>query len=218
MESSQFYRPSEDILRVACSLDEYEMMHLRQRRIIYLFREIAPADYEDSKDYEFTSVVGRAVLDIMRFNREDVGIPPAERKPITIYINSPGGDVTEGFPLIAAIELSKTPVRTVNVGQWSSMSFLIGITGHKRLALPYTTFLLHDGSTANWGTTSKAIDKAKFDDRFEQEVVKKHVLKHSKMTSAEYDGLVRVEYYMLPDDAMRHGFIDEIVDNLDDIV
>ena len=218
MTKRPFEIPPDEVLKVTCTLDEYRMMHTRERRIIYLFHEIASLDCEEGSVYDFTSMTGGAVMDILAFNREDEGIPPEERKPITIYINSPGGDITEGFPLIAAIELSKTPVHTVNVGQWSSMSFLIGIAGHKRFALPYTTFLLHDGSTVSWNSTSKAIDKAKFDERFDRDVVKAHVLRHSKMTDAEYDSLVRVEYYMLPDDALRHGFIDKVVTSIEDII
>lgn len=163
-------------------------------------------------------MIGHIILDIIEFNREDEGIPVEKRKPIKLYINSPGGEVDEGFPLISTIELSKTPVFTINIGSWSSMSFLIGITGHKRLALSYTKFLLHDGSTVSYGTTSKALDKAKFDDRFEQEVIKRHVLKHSNMTSAEYDSLLRVEYYMLPQDALKHQFIDRIITDIEDII
>ena len=209
---------SEDMMRINCDIEEYQNLKDREERRLYLTREIMSLDYDEGNYYEFNSWVGQIILDILEYNREDEGKPIAERKPIKLYINSPGGEVVEGFPLISTIELSKTPVYTINIGQWSSMSFLIGITGHKRFALPYTTFLLHDGSTVNYGTTSKALDKAKFDGRFEQEVVKPHVLKHSNMTSAEYDGLLRVEYYMLPQDAKSHHFIDHIIDDIKDLL
>ncbi|MBO4276638.1 ATP-dependent Clp protease proteolytic subunit [Candidatus Saccharibacteria bacterium] len=208
----------EDMMRINCDIEEYQNLKDREERRLYLTREIMSLDYDENNYYEFNSWVGQIILDILEYNREDEGKPIAERKPIKLYINSPGGEIVEGFPLISTIELSKTPVYTINIGQWSSMSFLIGITGHKRFALPYTTFLLHDGSTVNYGTTSKALDKAKFDGRFEQEVVKPHVLKHSNMTSAEYDGLLRVEYYMLPQDAKSHHFIDHIIDDIKDLL
>lgn len=208
----------EDMIKINCSLEEYHIQKERQERRLYLTRAISSLDYDESGIYEFTSMVGQIIFDIIEFNREDDGLPATERKPIKIYINSPGGEIDEGFPLISAIELSKTPVYTINIGRWSSMSFLIGIAGHERFALPHTTFLLHDGSAINYGTTSKMLDKAKFDDRFEQEVVKKHVLKHSNMTSVEYDGLLRVEYYMLPQDAIEHKFIDHVVRDIREII
>ncbi len=208
----------EEMMRINCGIEEYQNQKERQKRRLYLTRRISSLDYDEDNYFEFNSVVGQIILDILEYNREDEGKPIEERVPIKLYINSPGGETVEGFPLISTIELSKTPVHVFNIGEWSSMSFLIGITGHKRFALPYTTFLLHDGSTVSWNSTSKAIDKAKFDERFERDVVKAHVLKHSEMTSAEYDGLVRVEYYMLPEDALHHGFIDKIVTSIEDII
>ena len=137
---------------------------------------------------------------------------------ISLYINSPGGNLNEGFALIDAIKISKTPVYTINVGQWSSMSFLIGITGHKRFSLPSATFLMHDGSSGAFGSTSKVQDCVEFEKRFKNEVIKKHVLDHSKMQAVDYDALARVEYYLLPKDALERGFIDKIVDDIDAIL
>lgn len=155
---------------------------------------------------------------ILDYNREDIGKPIEERKPIRIYIDSPGGDVTGGFAIIGAIKASKTPVYTINVGQWSSMAFLIGICGHRRFSLPNMTFLMHDGDLFTAGSTNKAQDKMKFNERYENEVIKAHVIEHSNMSSREYDALSRVEYYMLPEDALEHGFIDEIVTDIDTIL
>ena len=137
---------------------------------------------------------------------------------ISLYINSPGGNLNEGFALIDAIKISKTPVYTINVGQWSSMSFLIGIPGHKRFSLPSATFLMHDGSSGAFGSTSKVQDCVEFEKRFKNEVIKKHVLDHSKMQAVDYDALARVEYYLLPKDALERGFIDKIVDDIDAIL
>jgi len=38
------------------------------------------------------------------------------------------------------------------------------------------------------------------------------------MTSAEYDSLLRVEYYMMPQDALKHQFIDRIITDIEDII
>lgn len=155
---------------------------------------------------------------IIQCNREDKGLPVEQRKPIRLYINSPGGDLFTGFGLIDAIRLSKTPVYTINVGEWCSMAFLIGISGHKRYSLPHAKFLLHDGQSFTYGSTAKAQDEAEFNKRYEKEVVKKHVLDCSNMTSEEYDRIFRIEYFMLPQDAMKKNFIDEIVSDLETIM
>ncbi len=206
-----------DMVRIGTSFEEYELLQDLKERKLFLMHEIEPLDYENGPD-EFLSTTGRMVRFICQCNLEDKGMPREDRKPIKIYIDSPGGDIDEGFSLISAIELSKTPVYTINIGQWSSMSFLIGITGHKRLSLPYSTFLLHEGSSFAGGATNKVQDRVEFEKRVENEVVKPHVLKYSKMNSVEYDALTRVEYYMLPKDALEQGFIDEIVSDIDAIL
>lgn len=68
--------------------------------------------------------------------------------------------------------------------------------------------------SGSFGSTNKVQDRVKFDERFELEVVKKHVLHYGKMSEQEYDVQSRVEYYMLPEDALKLGFIDEIVTDL----
>lgn len=155
---------------------------------------------------------------ILDYNREDQGMPVGERQPIRLYIDSPGGDVISGFAIIGVIKVSKTPVYTINVGQWSSTAFFIGICGHRRFSLPNMTFLMHDGDLNMSGSTNKTQDTMKFNERYENEVVRAHVLSHSKMSSSEYDDRVREEIYMLPDDALRYGFIDEIVEDIDTIL
>ena len=206
-----------DLLKITISAEEYRALEDLKERRLYLYREIEPLGYEETSN-EYASTATHIVQAIMDINREDISVPPADRKPIKLFINSPGGDVAEGLPIIAAIELSKTPVYTINVGQWCSMAFLIGITGHKRFSLPYTTFLLHEGSSFAGGAANKVQDRVKFDERVEKEVIKPHVLKHSHMKELEYDALARVEYYLLPPDALERGFIDEIVSDISTIL
>lgn len=201
---------------VSLSLGDYLAYQGHRGRRLYLNTAIGYS--EGIVVISESSVADEIVGWIIDYNREDKGKSPEERQPIRLYIDSPGGDVTGGFAIISAIEISKTPIYTINVGQWSSMAFLIGIAGHRRFSLPYTTFLMHDGSLFAAGSTNKAQDKMKFDERFENEVIKTHVLKHSNMKPVEYDALARVEYYMLPQDALEHGFIDEIVTDIDTIL
>ena len=185
-------------------------------RRMYLYGEILPLD-SDNSFYADASIASFIVEQILDCNRIDEDVLPDEREPIRLYINSPGGDVTEGFALISAIELSKTPVYTINMGQWSSMAFLIGIAGHKRFSLPKASFLMHDGSIFLYGSANKVKDRVEFENRFEGEVVKPFVLTHSNMSEADYDKLDRKEFYMMADDALKLGFIDEVITELDAI-
>ena len=202
----------DEIVRIGCTIEEYQNLRSTEERRLYLSRAIYSLDDEDSVN-EYLSTAAQIVQLIFEFNAEDRELPPDQRRPIKLFINSPGGDVAEGFPLVAAIELSKTPVYTINIGEWNSMAFLIGITGHKRFALPYTKFLLHEGSLFAGGSTNKVQDRVEFDKRFEQDI-----LKHSNMTGSDYDALARVEYYMLPEDAIKRHFIDEIIEDIEAVL
>ena len=208
---------NENNTKITCAIPEKRRLHDLENRRLYLYGEILDIDSEEEA-MAFASKTGEIVECIFDYNREDQGKDIESRKPIKIYINSPGGNQNEGFALVDAILLSKTPIHTINVGQWSSMSFLIGITGHIRFSFPNATFLLHDGSSGAFGSSNKVQDRVKFEERFENEVVKAHVLSHSNMKSADYDALARVEYYLLPNDALERGFIDEIVTDIDAIL
>lgn len=216
---SIFTIPGTTTLNVDCTLDQLNRMIDKMDRRLYLYGSILTADDEDI-NMVGSSMVADIIEKIMEFNRADKNddIDPEQRTPIRLYINSPGGDVTEGFALIDVIEASKTPVYTINVGEWSSMSFLIGIAGKKRFSLKHATFLLHDGSSFVGGSTGKVQDKILFDSRFEEEAIKPHVLAHGNMSSEEYDSHRRDEFYMLPEDAMKYNFIDEIVDDIDAVL
>ena len=215
--SSKLVVKMQESLRINGNWWDYSELADYKERRLYLYGEIVSVSDSDENDLGSTTT-GRIVDWILHYNREDKGKPNDERKPIILYIKSPGGDVGEGFSLINAIKLSKTPVYTVNVGQWSSMAFLIGISGIRRFSFPNATFLLHDGSTFVYGSSNKVQDQMKFNERFENEVVRAHVLSCSKMTGAEYDALSRKEFYMLPEDAVKFGFIDEIITDLDTIL
>lgn len=199
---------------VNCDIWEFRRAREIEDRRLYLYGEILPLDGDDCF-FADTSIISFIVEQIVDINRLDDGIEPEERDPIRLYINSPGGDVTEGFALISAMEISKTPIYTINMGQWSSMAFLIGIAGHKRFSLPKASFLMHDGSIFLFGSANKVKDKVAFEDRMEEEIVKPFVLKHSKMSEEKYDALDRKEFYMLPEDALSYGFIEEIVSDIE---
>ena len=204
-----FIELPEKNLHINCDIAEYRFFTEEvPKRRLYLYDRISSDD----------GIIGDLVDRIIEYNEADAGIDPKDRKPIKLFINSPGGDVQEGFSLVSTIELSKTPIYTINIGVWASMSFLIGIAGHKRFSLPNMTFLMHDGSSFAWGSTCKVQDQIEFSKRFELEVVKNHVLRHSTMKASDYDALSRVELYMLPKDALEHGFIDEIITDIDTIL
>lgn len=67
--------------------------------------------------------------------------PEAE---ITIYINSPGGDVASGMALCDVMKAVKCPIRTVCIGTAASMGAVLLACGDRREILPHAKVMIHD--------------------------------------------------------------------------
>lgn len=171
-------------------------------------------DYESRKLYinnDIDEIINDEITyHILRYNAEDKGILPENRKPILLYVSSNGGSVSDGFSLIDVIRESTTPVYTINLGYQYSMGFLIGLSGHKRYATKHATFLMHDGSNFIYNSMSKAKDQMRFQEEMEEKI-KSYILSRSKISSETYDKNLRVEWYMYAHEAKENGFTDFII-------
>ena len=74
---------------------------------------------------------------------------------ITIYINSPGGEVISGLAVYDYIKIMKSTVRTVTIGDAASMGAIIFLAGEKREMLPHTRILIHDPSYGHLDVSGK---------------------------------------------------------------
>lgn len=66
-------------------------------------------------------------------------------KPITLYINSPGGSIVDGMAIYDVIKRSSAPVHAIVAGMAASMGAVIlsGCTKGERAILPHGEVLLH---------------------------------------------------------------------------
>lgn len=69
-------------------------------------------------------------------------------KPITIYINSPGGEVSSGLAAYDLLSLIEAPVTTFCIGQAASMAAVLFLAGQERIMLPNSTVMIHDPAPA----------------------------------------------------------------------
>lgn len=78
------------------------------------------------------------------------------KKPISVYINSPGGSADSGFAIHDILRFVRPPVRTIVTGLCASAAVLIHCAAprERRFALPSARFLLHQPSTALFGAAS----------------------------------------------------------------
>ena len=77
------------------------------------------------------------------------GFAALSSEPITLFINSNGGDVFHAFAMIEAMCACPVPLRTVALGHAFSAALLVFMSAPERLALRNTLFMAHDFTTGN---------------------------------------------------------------------
>lgn len=167
-------------------------------------------------DGEIDDTLLELVKIIMRCNREDKDKPIEERTPIKVFIDSPGGDVCALWTTIKAIEISKTPVYTINYCTAFSAAADLLASGHKRFALPGTSAMVHSGSCMFGGTMEQAESMKKHFDKLGKKVTD-YFLSHTKVDPKTFKKKAPSDWYFDEQDMFEHGLIDEIVADFDNI-
>lgn len=164
---------------------------------------------------------------IINWNIDDAkkGIPVNERKPIKIYINSPGGNLNECMAICDTMLMSKTPIYTINMNMAASAAAAIFMCGHKRVAFPSSFFLIHLGSGGTGGTYQQTKAQQKNYD----EVVKmfkgifKDRMKITKEMENHFEDLIDGEWYLYMNDtdaasdhnATKYNLVTDKINSLD---
>ena len=86
---------------------------------------------------------GEPYIDGNNFAEELLWLDTMGKKRIQVWINSPGGSVTQGMSIYNAILKSKTPVDTYNAGIAASIAGAIFTAGRKRVMSDYSLFMMH---------------------------------------------------------------------------
>lgn len=135
-----------------------------------------------------------------------------EKKDIKLYINTPGGSVTDGLAIYDTMQYVKPDVSTICVGMAASMGALLLAAGAKgkRFALPNSQILIHQVMGGAEGQAAdikiKAEQILKIRDRLNQ-IVSKHTGQNLKKVEKDTDR----DYYMTADEALRYGLVDKVI-------
>jgi ATP-dependent Clp protease protease subunit len=176
--------------------------------------------YQDEQDRVFwvTSEINDGLLELVKMiikcNREDKDKPIEARVPIKVFIDSPGGDVLALWTTVKAIEISKTPVYTINYCTAFSAAADLLASGHKRFALPGTSAMVHSGSCMFGGTVEQAESMKKHFDKLGKKVTD-YFLAHTKVDPKMFKRKAPSDWYFDEQDMLEYGLIDEIITDLD---
>ena len=134
------------------------------------------------------------------------------KKPIKLYINSPGGSVYDGLAIIDTMNFIEPDVETIGIGLQASMGAMLlssGAKGH-RYCLPNARIMIHQPSS---GTEGKITDQeimlkeGIFLKKRLAEIFAKNTGKDLKQVEKDMDR----DHWMSAEEALAYGIIDKII-------
>jgi ATP-dependent Clp protease protease subunit len=133
------------------------------------------------------------------------------QKDISLYINSPGGQVTSGLAIYDTMQYLRAPVSTICIGLAASMAAVLLAAGAKgkRYALPNSRVMIHQGSGGFRGNAPDAVIQMR---EWEYLVQRNHEIL-ARHTGQPLDKIIADtdrDHFMGPEEARDYGIIDAV--------
>lgn len=138
----------------------------------------------------------------------------SSKKPIHMYINSPGGSVTAGLAIYDTMQYIMPPIATWCVGQASSMGSLLLASGSPgmRHSLPHSRIMIHQPSGGVQGQATDILIHAEEISKTKK-VLNQIYAKHTGKPLEEIERNMERDKFMNAQEAMAFGIIDKILTN-----
>lgn len=131
------------------------------------------------------------------------------KKPIYLFIDSPGGQVFAGSKIIDAMMASKRPVYTVDVGTAASMAAFIHSYGVKRYMLPHSVIMFHNASSEYSGDVIHIKSELQLISQF-MDQLNANVVERTGVPLKELKEKEGQEWWILAEEALSRHFVDEV--------
>ena len=129
---------------------------------------------------------------------------------ISIYLNTPGGSVSEGLAIIDAMRLIKSKVNTIAIGTVASMGAVILACGDKRSCLKHTKMMIHQvyfGVQGTMSDVSIVYENAQEVKKDLLDILSETTKNPVKKLEQDCDR----DYWLNAKEALDYGLIDEIL-------
>lgn len=140
------------------------------------------------------------------------------KEPVEIYINSPGGSISQGLAIIDTIKLLENKfknfhITTVCIGEASSMAAWILASGHKgyRYASQHAKIMIHQASAGIRGETSDIYNFAQHMMQLEETMVSM-LSGWTGQPKTKIRKDMERDFYMTAREALEYGIIDHIME------
>ncbi|KAF7992917.1 hypothetical protein HCN44_005698 [Aphidius gifuensis] len=138
----------------------------------------------------------------------------SSKKPIHLYINSPGGSVTAGLGIYDTMQYVLPPVATWCVGQACSMASLLLAAGAPgmRHSLPNARIMIHQPSGGVQGQATDIQIQAEEIIKLKNQINQLYV-KHTGLELSKIASNMERDKFMSPVEAKEFGIIDKILEH-----
>lgn len=204
----------EQFLEQPIGLEEMSNLKLPNPELILEYQELKNRVIRI--DFSIDDLCFSVSRQIIMWNKMDKEIPIEDRKPIFVYISSPGGDPFEGTALQGIFELSKTPIIVFGYSLVASAAMYAFLGAEQRYCLPTTRFLIHLGSVNIAGNAGAAQDTMEELQRMDKEW-ETYLLSKTNITKKLFNAKKKNEWWLTAQEALQYGIVTKIVSNIDDI-
>lgn len=173
----------------------------RQRNRIYFY-----ADVSTKTALKFNILLQEAIEESLKASTLQRGEPA----PITVYINSYGGELHAGLSMMDAIGTSPVPVVTVADGFCASAATFMLMAGKERCMYPHAYVKIHQITTGFWGKFQDMLDEVK-NSQAVMKTIKNVYLERSNMNRRELETLVNQELCLDAEECLRRSIVDRIM-------
>ena len=137
-------------------------------------------------------------------------------REISLYINSPGGSITDGMAIVDTMNYIKCPVSTICVGMAASMGAVLLACGQKgkRYATPNAEILIHQPLIGGEGLSGQTTEIKIHADHMVRTREKLNKIL-SERTGQSLETIMKDterDNYMTAEEALKYGLIDGIMD------
>jgi len=139
------------------------------------------------------------------------------KKPINLYINSPGGVVTSGFAMYDTMRFIRAPVHTLCMGTARSMGSFLLMAGQpgERAALPNASILIHQPLGGFQGQASDIFIHAEEIRKIKLRMTGLYA-EHCGRSYGEFENAMDRDRFMTAEEALEWGLIDRILQQRDE--
>lgn len=142
-----------------------------------------------------------------------------DKKPITIYLNSPGGEVNAGYAIYDVMRFIKPEIKVVCTGICASIAtvILLGAKKENRLTLPNCRFLIHQPSIGGVGGSTTDVEIMAREIIKTREKINELLAKETKQPLARVTEDTDRDFWMSASQSVEYGLISRIIETRSDL-